>query len=200
MSPLLQTRLAASAAITLLAGGCASLGGNVKGDFSCRAPEGTCAPTSVIDAEATGSSAASKVVTFVARGALEPSLRTLQIVIAAYSDDAGRQHEARVVHVALPNPPAEIWRAPLKGREVLRSIGNSLSSSETGAALPPKSSTSPSPYLPQQLFIPSQPASAEPGAPAPVPGAPDRYASPDQVPHPLSDDDFSVSPDEGDRP
>jgi conjugal transfer pilus assembly protein TraV len=29
--------------------GCAVLGGNVKGSFSCRAPEGNCAPTSVID-------------------------------------------------------------------------------------------------------------------------------------------------------
>ena len=200
MSRLLQTRLAASAAIALLASGCASLGGNVKGDFSCRAPEGTCAPTSVIDAEATGSSTASKAVTFVARGAVDPSLRTLQIVIAAYRDGAGRQHEARVVHVALPEAPAESWRAPLKSREVLRSIGNSLSSSETGAALPPNSSAPSSPYLPEQLFIPSQPASAEPGAQAPVPGVPDRNASPDRVPHPHSDDHFSVSPDEGDRP
>src|SRR3546814_3158747 len=31
-----------------------SLGGNVKGSFACRAPEGTCAPTSTIDAGATG--------------------------------------------------------------------------------------------------------------------------------------------------
>ena len=200
MSPLLQSRLIVSAAITLLAGGCASLGGNVKGDFSCRAPEGTCAPTSVIDAEATGSSTASKTVTFASRNALESSLRTLQIVIAAYRDSAGRQHEARVVHVALPEAPAESWRAPLKGREVLRSIGNSLSNLKTVEAAAPSSSTPSSPYLPEQLFIPSQPASAEPGASAPVPGASDRYASPDRVPHPHSDDHFSVSPDEGDRP
>ena len=42
------------AAPLLLASGCASLGGNVKGSFACRAPEGTCAPTSAIDAGATG--------------------------------------------------------------------------------------------------------------------------------------------------
>ena len=44
----------ALAAPLLLASGCASLGGNVKGSFACRAPEGTCAPTSAIDAGATG--------------------------------------------------------------------------------------------------------------------------------------------------
>ena len=200
MSPHMKTRLAASAAIALLVGGCASLGGNVKGDFSCRAPEGTCAPTSVIDAEATGSSAAPKAATFVGQSALESSLRTLQIVIAAYRDGAGRQHEARVIRVALPDTPAGGWRAPLKGREVLRSIGNSLSNLKTVEAAAPSSSTPSSPYLPEQLFIPSQPASAEPGAPAPVPGASDRYASPDRVPHTDFDDDFSVSPEEGDRP
>ena len=32
----------------------AALGGNVEGNFACRAPEGTCAPTSLIDAAATG--------------------------------------------------------------------------------------------------------------------------------------------------
>ena len=40
-------------AASLLAG-CATLGGNVEGNFACRAPEGTCAPTSLIDAQATG--------------------------------------------------------------------------------------------------------------------------------------------------
>lgn len=32
-----------------LLGGCATLGGNVKGSFSCRAPDGICAPSSTID-------------------------------------------------------------------------------------------------------------------------------------------------------
>jgi conjugal transfer pilus assembly protein TraV len=32
---------------------CATLGTNVAGDFSCRAPKGGCAPTATIDAAAT---------------------------------------------------------------------------------------------------------------------------------------------------
>src|SRR3546814_19079181 len=36
-------------------GGCASLGGNVKGNFICRAPDGICSPTSNIDDQAIAS-------------------------------------------------------------------------------------------------------------------------------------------------
>lgn len=35
--------------LLLATSGCAVLGGNIKGNFSCRAPAGDCAPTSVID-------------------------------------------------------------------------------------------------------------------------------------------------------
>ncbi|OYY16101.1 MAG: hypothetical protein B7Y62_02835 [Sphingomonadales bacterium 35-56-22] len=38
---------------------CATLGTNVAGDFSCRAPKGGCAPTGTIDAAATAASPAS---------------------------------------------------------------------------------------------------------------------------------------------
>ena len=44
------TVVALSAAAAL--SGCATLGGNVKGDFACRAPDGMCAPTSKIDDQA----------------------------------------------------------------------------------------------------------------------------------------------------
>ncbi|MCE3543613.1 hypothetical protein LXJ56_25870, partial [Escherichia coli] len=40
--------LAAILAGTLLSG-CMTMGGTVKGDFACRAPDGICAPSSVID-------------------------------------------------------------------------------------------------------------------------------------------------------
>src|SRR3546814_7366088 len=33
----------------LALGGCAALGGNVRGDFSCAAPDGVCAPSATID-------------------------------------------------------------------------------------------------------------------------------------------------------
>ena len=41
------------AALSLAVGGCATLGSNVSGDFACRAPNGSCAPTSAIDDAAT---------------------------------------------------------------------------------------------------------------------------------------------------
>ena len=40
------------ACVSGLLAGCASFGGNVKGDFICRAPDGTCSPTSNIDDQA----------------------------------------------------------------------------------------------------------------------------------------------------
>ncbi len=54
MNRLSILRAVVLAAPLLLASGCASLGGNVKGSFACRAPQGTCAPTSTIDAGSTG--------------------------------------------------------------------------------------------------------------------------------------------------
>jgi conjugal transfer pilus assembly protein TraV len=43
----LNTTAVLAASVSL--GACATLGGNVKGQFSCRAPDGVCAPTSTID-------------------------------------------------------------------------------------------------------------------------------------------------------
>ena len=54
------TRVGATAILALTIAGCATLGGNVKGDFSCRAPEGSCAPTSMIDDAATRASQAQR--------------------------------------------------------------------------------------------------------------------------------------------
>ncbi len=170
-----------------LLAGCATLGGNVEGDFACRAAEGSCAPTSMIDdaaihAEAPG---ARHTASAAARGAagmlLEPTLRRLQIVIAAFRDEAGREHEARVVQAVLPEPAGASWRQPSGTGELLHAIGQAVA-----RAPKPENSQNPNfPELPDQLFLPSQPGPAIPGAHAPDPGAPGRNASPGRVPHPL---------------
>lgn len=191
----------AGALVTLALGGCSTLGGNVKGSFACRAPEGTCAPTSMIDQQATGTAGAQ--APHRARPlAPEHGAQTLQIVVAAHRDDAGREHEARVVHVVVPEGPAKDWRPPLGTTEVLRALGASLGGSHTQGTHPPFSPTPSTAHLPDQLFIPSQPGPALPGASAPATGAPDRPASPDRVPHLAEPMDDVPAADEptGDEP
>jgi conjugal transfer pilus assembly protein TraV len=175
------------AAPLLLASGCASLGGNVKGSFACRAPEGTCAPTSAIDAGATG---IEKADTSDAHRTVTPTgeaVRRLQVVLTPYRDAAGRDHEARVVHLTLPEQAGTGWRAPQGRREVLRSLASTIAATREGSPAsdfqPPK--TLEADTLPEQLFIPSQPVPAMPGADAPEPGGPGSFPPPrEPVPHP----------------
>src|SRR3546814_9828287 len=117
MSRLPILRAMVLAAPLLLASGCASLGGNVKGSFACRAPDGTCAPTSAIDAGATGIEQAD---TSGAHRTVTPTgevVRRLQNVLTGYRDAAGRDHEARVVHLTLPETARKGWRAPQGRRD-----------------------------------------------------------------------------------
>jgi conjugal transfer pilus assembly protein TraV len=162
-----------------LLAGCATLGGNVEGDFACRAPEGSCAPTSLIDAQATGV-AVGQATQPVSSAPDRTSIgRSLRIVLAPHRDEAGREHEARVVQVVLPEPAAEGWRQPSGTGELLRAIGQAVA-----RAPEPENPQNPNlPELPDQLFLPSQPGPAIPGADAPDPGAPGRNASPGRAPH-----------------
>ncbi len=175
--------LACGIVVVPLLAGCATLGGNVEGSFACRAPEGSCAPTSLIDAQATGVTAGQE--TRPATSAQDGTSvgRSLRIVLAAHRDEAGREHEARVVQVVLPEPAGAGWRQPSGTGELLRAIGQAV-------ARAPEPENSPQypnlPELPDQLFLPSQPGPAIPGADAPEPGAPGRNASPGRVPHPLT--------------
>lgn len=187
MSPRL-IELGALASLALAIGGCTTLGGNVKGDFACRAPTSSCAPTSAIDDQATKA--------LQPQGAIAPSSppangRTLRVVLVAWRDANGREHEARVVHVPLAEKPASNWRAPLSTGDVLRALGRSSQSQTgtvdtgdaSGAATVPSSLPQ---QLPDVLVIPSQGASELPGASAPVTGAPGRPPSPGRVPHPVA--------------
>jgi conjugal transfer pilus assembly protein TraV len=182
MSRLPILRAVVLAAPLLLASGCASLGGNVKGSFACRAPEGTCAPTSAIDAGATGIEKANTSDVHRTVTPTGEAVRRLQVVLTPYRDAAGRDHEARVVHLTLPQQAGTGWRAPQGRREVLRSLASTIAATREGNPAP---DFQPTDTLPEQLFIPSQPAPAMPGGDAPEPGGPGSLSSPrEPVPHP----------------
>ena len=191
MSARVRTVACGIVATSLLAG-CATLGGNVEGNFACRAPVGTCAPTSLIDAKATGVAAGQEMLPVSSAQVRTSVGRSLRIVLAAHRDEAGREHEARVVQVVLPEPAGAGWRQPSGTGELLRAIGQAVAR----APQPENPVENPNlPELPDQLFLPSQPGPAIPGAHAPEPGAPGRNASPGRVPHPL----IQPAPDQGDQ-
>lgn len=111
----------------LLLGSCASLGGNVRGSFSCDAPDGVCAPSGVIDDRAlagiAGGGEANDFIPAAAPprgGASAPRVaaparpvrpapgapertqeRVLRIVFQSYIDERGRLHEATAVHAVV---------------------------------------------------------------------------------------------------
>lgn len=121
----------ASALVSLIAlAGCASLGGNINGSFSCRAPDGICAPSSIIDDRAlaliSGNTAlpdmlpagpylddrrskaspraiaATETHTLAASAdATRTSDKVLRIVFQPYIDERGRLHEASAVHAVV---------------------------------------------------------------------------------------------------
>ena len=181
-------KLGALTSLALTIGGCTTLGGNVKGDFACRAPEGGCAPTSAIDEQATN---AMQPQGAKASSSSPTNGRTLRVILAAWRDADGREHEARVVHVPLAEKPISDWRAPLSTGDVLRALGrasqNPPAATDTGDASGAATVPSSLPQqLPDVLVIPSLGAPELPGASAPVTGAPGRPPSPGRVPHPVS--------------
>lgn len=96
--------LLASAGLAML-GGCASMGGNVKGNFICRAPDGICSPTSNIDDQAiasmTGGATAGVVAGAVTTDPAAPrSAGSLKVVLPARTDRFGRWRDETVVYVA----------------------------------------------------------------------------------------------------
>lgn len=92
------------------------LGGNVKGNFSCSAPGGTCAPSTVIDDTALAMIQNARPMTPAARPWSQPPMRgdgkviaanngmahrdrrVLKVVFPSFVDQRGYLHEARVVH------------------------------------------------------------------------------------------------------
>ncbi|WP_156359580.1 conjugal transfer protein TraV [Sphingomonas sp. Leaf28] len=100
--------------------GCTTMGGNIKGNFSCMAPDGICAPSSTIDDRAlamiagedgdrmitpagpysTPQSAGRGFDTAAAAPARSQE-RVLRIVFPAQIDGAGRLHEQTAVHAVV---------------------------------------------------------------------------------------------------
>lgn len=99
--------------------GCTTLGGNVKGNFACRAPDGICAPSSTIDdaaltliSGADGDRPIAPAGPYIeppteGRGFQKTSApvrtreRVLRIVFPAQIDAAGRLHEQTAVHAVV---------------------------------------------------------------------------------------------------
>lgn len=133
-------RRAALAAVSLSAlavlNGCATLGGNIKGDFSCRAPDGICAPSSTIDDRALAMISGDAGDTMIPAGPYQapaqqpramrtaasvpapmpdrsavPGSRTREkawrVAFQPYVDDRGRLHEASAVHTVVQSE----WQA-----------------------------------------------------------------------------------------
>ena len=198
MNPLPRMPLATCLVTLPLLAACSTLGGNVGGDFACRAPEGTCAPTTSIDAAAIDAAAisvsgngalATETTAGGTRGgnlvpAASTSERSLRIVIAARRDAAGRTHEVHVIRVTLPEPAGEHWRQPASTGDLLRAIGQAIAPPPPSHAGERASSHSP---LPGQLFLPSPTGPASLGADAPEGGAPGYSPLPDRVPQSLFD-------------
>lgn len=83
--------------------GCASFGGNVKGNFACQAPGGICAPTSKIDDQALASMDRAETITpapaALSAAAAVHSPRALKVVLPARQDRFGRWREPQVVYI-----------------------------------------------------------------------------------------------------
>lgn len=134
-SRIARTTLCGTAAIALLAStGCATLGGNVSGDFACRAPDGTCSPMSAIDARAVQTmvgeaDAGDRGIATGAKQAFRSQSvsgpvgrtgeRTLRVVFPAHVDRAGVLHDEATAHVVVEDaawtvmPAAPANRTPV---------------------------------------------------------------------------------------
>lgn len=132
-----QVALAAVSLAALAAlNGCATFGTNVKGSFSCQAPDGVCAPSSTIDDRALAMISGDAGDTVIPAGpyhapaqqaramrtamtvpaptadhSAAASSRTrekvLRVVFQPYIDDRGRLHEAAAVHAVVQSE----WQA-----------------------------------------------------------------------------------------
>ncbi|TVV74622.1 TraV family lipoprotein [Sphingomonas solaris] len=139
-------------AATALLSGCATLGGTVKGDFACRAPTGTCAPMTAIDAAAIRSLAGNGVGTEAEGRTRQPSLtprsgavpirtgeRMLTILLPAHVDEVGVLHDAATVHAVVEEAGWTFAAGgdPLANPEFSRSSApSSLREAVAGASAP----------------------------------------------------------------
>lgn len=159
MAKLLPFAALTSAALAL--SGCASLGGNISGSFDCRAPGGTCAPTSAIDAAATGQELSSVLSTTPKPRATQTNGPMLRVVLAGYRDAEGRLHDARVVHVALPEAASANFQPAKSAADIGKAIARTIGTPQQQL---PDEINLPNPFsLPDALVFPSPEPMADPG-------------------------------------
>ncbi|WP_065847156.1 hypothetical protein [Sphingobium sp. Ndbn-10] len=186
-------------AATQMAACTSLLGGNIKGNFACSAPGGTCAPSTVIDDQALaviqnarpmvpasgpyfqpqsrGSAQSARLmptgsgrIAATATGVAHRERRVLKVVFPSYVDGSGNFHEPRVVHTV----------ADAGGWMQLSGSG----SGEQGTVQSQATTDAAAPSVSQQAHPVSDPptaASREPGGQAGLPGqiAPPSGALPD---------------------
>ncbi|MEO7223222.1 MAG: hypothetical protein ABIY37_12175, partial [Devosia sp.] len=112
--------LGAGAALVATAslGACTSLGGNIQGNFSCRAPGGICAPTSTIDDAALAliggdesvipagpypapTMGTPRMIQAAANEPVRSGEKVLRIVFPSHIDRAGRFRETTAIHAVV---------------------------------------------------------------------------------------------------
>ncbi len=116
------SRLPLFAGFGVLLSGCANFGTNVEGSFQCRAPEGSCAASHIIDGRAAGEIRQAetppntiRTPRMVASGdQARTAERTLKIVFPARVDETGTLHDEAVAWTVVENPrwAAELRRKP----------------------------------------------------------------------------------------
>ena len=175
--------LSAAAALS----GCATLGGNVKGSFACRAPDGMCAPTSKIDDQALAmiSGGDSEPVpagvispydrpdprfipTTVSAAPGRSSEKVLRIVFPAHVDSQGRFREASAIHAVVERGT---WMAASDGRAppvvgMVHRDDQQLAMAERSPSLAELAAASPEVAFPQSAAETATPVAVSSAMPA----------------------------------
>ena len=175
----------AAATLALSLSGCVGFGTNVKGDFTCRAPRGTCAPSHVIDERATAELGRGELAGFdaarvragIASGDIARTAeRTIRIVFPAHVDEAGTLHDEAVAWAVVEKPQ---WAGEVRRKEqgapppLMRTIRKQLKAAQ---------SAGPEAVSPASENLPAGPIYGPPAdasdAPAPDEASPFSQASP----------------------
>lgn len=154
-------RLAAALApLCLSLAGCVGLGTNVKGQFTCRAPSGTCAPSRTIDERATKeivapgqdtdfSAARQRAGIAAPVGGDDPARtaeRRLRVVFPAHIDESGTLHDEAVAWTVIEAPhwAAELGaNSPPSSAPIARQIGRQLKAAQAAAKSAPDAEAAP---------------------------------------------------------
>lgn len=161
-------RLPLCASLAVMLAGCATFGTNIEGSFQCRAPQGGCAPSHIIDARAAGEirHAETPINAMRPPRMVDPgdqartAERTLKIVFPARVDETGTLHDEAVAWAVVENPR---WAAELRSKPgseaatpLMRQLRRQLKAAQEQAVSTTNPDGAPdSQDDPSQLFTPS---------------------------------------------